>query len=83
MAFEKAERDRLRQTEKALRQYCTIEKQALEARLRLLKSFEEGAVAQLNSASDIELFAAKNRDVDNTRMYSIALKMMEWDYKNR
>lgn len=81
--FEKAEKDRLHQTEKALRQYCSIEKLALEARLRLLKSFEEGAIAQLDSASDVQLFATKARDLDNTRMYSNALKMMEWDYKSR
>ena len=83
IAFEKAETDRLFHTEKALKQYCSIEKQALEARIRMLASFEEGAIAQLNSKADVELFASKSRDVDNTRMCSNALKMMEWDFKSR
>lgn len=82
-AFEQAESSRLHHTEQALRQYCTIEKQALEARLRLLSSFEEGAIRDLNAEKDLELFAGKGRDADATRQCSHALRMMEWDHASR
>jgi hypothetical protein len=39
-SFEMAEKGRLQHTEKTLRKFCQLEREALEARLRLLTSFE-------------------------------------------
>jgi hypothetical protein len=83
VAFERAESDRLTHTESALRQFCLIEKQALEARLRLLASFETGAISPLDAEGDVRLFASRGRDSEGTRGCSHALKMLDWDYKTR
>jgi len=82
-AFELAEKGRLQHTEKVLRTFCKMEREALESRLRLLKSLEEGALSTLDAQADAELFSSRERDPERTHRCSNAMQVMDWDYQRR
>ena len=64
-----------------IKQFCSIERAALEARGELLDTLED-AVRAHDPAADLELFISQSKQVELTHKYTNALELMDVLHKH-
>ncbi len=65
-----------------LQQYCRLERQLLENKLKLLTDLE-AAVGEINIEADIQGFIRMEKASEFTHKYSKAMDLMDWDFDRR
>lgn len=75
-AFQETETERTLRLKSVIKQFCSIERAALEARGELLDTLEE-AVRAHDPAADLELFITQSKQVELTHKYTNALELMD------
>jgi len=81
-AFQAAEVDRQKGLKTTLKEFCAIERSAINQRLEFLNTLES-CIDVMDVEEDINLFIKQEKKSEHTHKYSKALSLLDWDYDRR
>ena len=82
MAFQEAEFERISKLKICMKNFCELERAAINARSELLTVLED-AINSQNVEDDLSLFISQEKNVELTHKYTNAINLMDIHFKKQ
>ncbi len=82
VAFQEAEFERISKLKVCMKNFCELERTAINARSELLKVLED-AINSQNAEDDLSLFISQEKNTELTHKYTNAVNLMDLHLKKK